>query len=199
MSISRVWGSFDAYPARYGVARYRLVVYPPGITVRERRMLRMWRAWPLWGAALWVGSQIAGELAGIPETALIAGSMIYIAAGAMTFVLADQTRVRVRTLWASTMAGYGFNADHDDVDRRYSVLRVMARALDQADLALEEGRISPLQHEAQWWQVYDVLDAMASSAPSSRTSHTPNAISAATSNPAMPRSTKPSGINVHHR
>ncbi len=194
MSISRVWGSFDAYPARYGVARYRLVVFPPGITARERRLLRMWRAWPLWGAVLWVGLQIAGELAGMPETALIAGSMIYIAAGALTFVLADQTRVRVRTLWASTMAGY----DHDDVDRRYSVLRVMARALDQADLALEEGRISPLQHEAQWWQVYDVLDAMAP-APSPRTSHSPSAISAATSNPAIPRSTRPSGINAHHR
>ena len=176
------------------MARYRLVVFPPGITARERRMLRVWRAWPLWGAVLWVGLQIGGELAGMPETALIGGSMIYIAAGALTFVLADQTRVRVRTLWASTIAGYG----HDDVDRRYSVLRVMARALDQADLALEEGRISPLQHEAQWWQVYDVLDAMTPAA-SPRTSHSPNAISAATSNPAIPRSTKPSGINVHHR
>jgi hypothetical protein len=194
VSISRVWGSFDAYPARYGVARYRLVVFPPGITASERRMLRTWRAWPLWGAALWVGLQIAGELAGMPETALIAGSMIYIAAGALTFVLADQTRARVRTLWAGTVAGYS----HDDVDRRYSVLRVLARALDQADLALEEDRISPLQHEARWWQVYDVLDAMAP-AGSLRTSHNPNAISAATSNPAIPRSTRPSGINVHHR
>jgi hypothetical protein len=194
VSISRVWGSFDAYPARYGVARYRLVVFPPGMTARERRMLRVWRAWPLWGAVLWVGLQIGGELAGMPETALIGGSMIYIAAGALTFVLADQTRVRVRTLCAFTMAAYS----DDDIDRRYSMLRVMARALDQADLALDEGRISPLQHEAQWWQVYDVLDAMTPAA-SPRTSHSPNAISAATSNPAIPRSTKPSGINVHHR
>jgi pimeloyl-ACP methyl ester carboxylesterase len=195
VSISRVWGSFDAYPARYGVARYRLVVFPPGITARERRILRMWRSWPLWGAALWVGLQIGGELAGMPETALIGGSMIYIAVGALVFVLAGDTRVRVRTLCAVNIAGYG----QDDVDRRYSVLRVMARTLDHADLDLEEGRISPPEHEARWWQVYDVLDAMASSAPSSRTSHTPSAISAAASNPAIPRSTKPSGINVHHR
>ncbi|SBS73034.1 conserved hypothetical protein [uncultured Mycobacterium sp.] len=195
MSISRVWGSFDAYPARYGVARYRLVVFPPGVTVRERRILRVWRGWPLWGAALWVGLQIGGEFAGMPETALIGGSMIYIAVGALVFVLAGDTRVRVRTLTAVVIAGYG----DDDVDRRYSQLRVMARTLDQADLDLTEGRISPLEHEARWWQVYDVLDAMASSAPSSRTSHTPSAISAAASNPAIPRSTKPSGINVHHR
>jgi hypothetical protein len=170
-------------------------VFPPGITAYERRMLRAWRSWPLWGAALWIGLQIGGELAGMPETALIGGSMIYIAVGALMFVLSGETRVRVRTLCAINMAGYG----HDDVDRGYSLLRVMAQALDHADLDLEEGRISPPQHEARWWQVYDVLDAMASSAPSSRTSHTPSAISAATSNPAIPRSTRPSGINVHHR
>ena len=116
----------------------------------------MWRGWPLWGAALWLGLQISGALAGMPETALIGGTMIYIAAGALTFVLAGETRMRVRTLTAIVMAGYG----HDEVDQRYSQLRVMARALDQADLDLEEGRISPPQHEARWWQVYDVLDAM---------------------------------------
>ncbi|TDO18785.1 hypothetical protein EV580_1974 [Mycobacterium sp. BK086] len=193
MSISRVWGSYAVYPARYGVARYRLVVFPPGMTTAERRMLRLWRGWPLWGATLWLGLQIGGELAGMPETALIAGSMVYIAAGALTFALAGETRMRVRTLSAVTIAG------HEDVDRRCSMLRVIARALDHADLDLEEGRIGPLQHEARWWQVYDVLDAVARTASSSRASHTPSAINAATSNPAIPRSTKPSGINVHHR
>lgn len=192
MSNSRTWGSYDVYPARYGVARYRLVVFPPGITARDRRLLRAWRSWPIWGAALWVGLQIGGELAGMPETALIAGSMIYIAVGAMMFALTGDMRWRVRTLSAITMAGY------DTDDRRYSMLRVMARALDHADLELEEGRISPLQHEARWWQVYDVLDSMASPASSWRANHTPSATSAATSKPAIPRSTKPSGINVHH-
>jgi len=168
------------------------VVFPPGITARERRILRLWRGWPLWGAALWVGLQVAGESAGMPETALIAGTMIYIAVGALTFVLAGDTRQRVRTLCAVTMAGYSND------DRRYSTLRVLARAMDQADLALEEDRISPLEHEARWWQVYDVLDAMAATR-SPRASHTPSAISAATSNPAIPRSTNPSGINAHHR
>lgn len=165
VSISRVWGSFDAYPARYGVARNRLVVFPPGITARERRILRVWRGWPLWGAALWLSLQVGGALAGMPETALIGGTMIYIAAGAMAFVLAGDTRLRVRSLRAISIAGYG----HDEVDRRYAQLRVMARALDQADLDLEEGRISPLQHEARWWQVYDLLDAMQ---PVSEPAHT---------------------------
>ena len=190
-----VWGSFDIYPARYGVARHRLVVFPPGITAWERRMLKVWRSWPLWGAALWLALQIAGEAVGMSATALIAGTMLYIAAGAITFAVAGETRMRVRTLWAVKSAGLG----HDEADQRYSHLRAMARALDHADLDLEEGRISPSEHEARWWQVYDLLDAMTSSAPSWRASHTPSAINAATSNPAIPRSTKPSGINVHHR
>lgn len=138
------------------MARYRLVVFPPGITPNERRMLRVWRGWPLWGAALWLGLQIAGAMTGMPETALIAGTMIYLAAGALTFALAGESRLRVRTLWAITVAGYAY----DEVDQRYSQLRLMARALDHADLDLDEGRISRLQHEARWWEVYDVLDAM---------------------------------------
>lgn len=161
---SSVWGSFDAYPARYGVARYRLVVFPPGITARERRMVRVWRGWPLWGAGLWLGMQLAGAVADMPETALIGGTMIYIAAGALTFTLAGETRLRVRTLWAVKIAGY----TDDVVEQHYSHLRVLARALDHADLDLEEGRISPLQHEARWWQVYDALDAMT---PATRPTH----------------------------
>ncbi|WP_264001196.1 DUF6611 family protein, partial [Mycolicibacterium gadium] len=136
----------------YGVARYRLVVFPPGITAWDRRVVRAWRSWPLWGAALWLVLQIGGEAAGMSATALIAGTMLYIAAGAITFAMAGETRMRVRTLWAITIAG----ARHDETERRYSQLRVMARTLDHADLDLAEGRISPLEHEARWWQVYDV-------------------------------------------
>jgi hypothetical protein len=175
------------------VGRYRLVVFPPGITTHERQMLRVWRGWPLWGAALWLGLQVGGAVLGMPETALIGGTMIYIATGALAFAATGETRLRVRTLWATTIAGYG----HAEVDDRHARLRVMARALDQADLDLEEGRISPPEHEARWWQVYDALGAMAP-ALSPRTSHIPSAISTATSNPAMPRSTRPSGISRHH-
>jgi hypothetical protein len=47
------WGSLDSYPRRFGVKRYRLVVFPPGISPEERRLLRLWRSWPVWGALLW--------------------------------------------------------------------------------------------------------------------------------------------------
>ena len=155
-----VWGSFTIYPARYGVTRYRLVVFPPGISAAERRMLRVWRAWPLWGAALWVGLQIGGAVVGMPETALIGGTMLVIASGAMTFALTGEARMQVRSVWAISMAGYR----HAEVDRRYAMLRVMARALDRADMDLEEGRISPAEHEARWWRAYDAMDELPATA-----------------------------------
>lgn len=146
----------------------------------------------MWGAALWVGLQVGGSLAGMPETALIGGTMLVIAAGAMTFALAGDPRWQVRSMWAVSMAGYS----HDEVDEDYRTLKAMARTLDRADLALDEGRISAVDHEARWWAVYDALAETA--APEPRVSHSPSATSAATSNPAIPRSTRPSGISLHH-
>ncbi len=92
----------------------------------------------------------------MPETALIGGTMLVIATGAMTFALAGETRLQVRSLWAVSMAGYS----HAEVDERCTLLRVLARNLDRADMDLEEGRISPAEHEARWWRAYDALDEL---------------------------------------
>ena len=50
------WGSIIVCPERMGVIHYRLVIYPPGISETERRRLRVWRGWPMWGALLWIAS-----------------------------------------------------------------------------------------------------------------------------------------------
>ena len=46
----RPWGSLVVQPDRFGVTRYRLVVFPPGISEPERRWVRLARGWPMWGA-----------------------------------------------------------------------------------------------------------------------------------------------------
>ncbi len=63
----------------------------------------------------------------MPETALIGGTMLVIASGAMTFALTGEARMQVRTLWAVSMAGYS-NAE---VDQRSVLLRAMAHTLDR--------------------------------------------------------------------
>ena len=153
---AHVWGSFDVFPARYGVSRYRLVVFPPGICARDRRMLRLWRAWPVWGAALWLTVQILGVLAATPAAALIGGSMLYLGSGALTYALIGDARWQVRTISAVTMAGIR----DAEMAEKYAALRRFARLLDRADLRLDEGQISPTEHEALWWQVYDAMGEM---------------------------------------
>lgn len=125
-------------------------------------MLKLWRAWPIWGPVLWVGLQIGGALVGMPETALIGGSMLVIATGALTFALAGDTRLQVRSLWGVSMAGYG----NSEVDQRCALLKALAHNLDRADMDLEEGRISRAEHEARWWRAYDALDELPATAES---------------------------------
>jgi hypothetical protein len=52
MDEQRPWGSIDTGVSRQGFRRYRLVVVPPGISQLERRLLRLWHRWPVWGAAV---------------------------------------------------------------------------------------------------------------------------------------------------
>jgi len=65
------WGSFDATPGRYGLRRYRLVIFPPGITATDRRLLRLWRAWPLGGGAFALFAVTTGTRIGVRSMALI--------------------------------------------------------------------------------------------------------------------------------
>lgn len=156
MRISRSWGSFDVYLPRHGVNRCRLVVFPPGVSAPELRVLRLWRGWPLWGAGLWVAAQIAGALTNTGITAFFAGTMLYIALGAVAFALTGNIRWRVRTTWAikapAPLAG--------DMIERYDRLHALARSMDRADRDLLEGRISAAEHEAAWWQAYDANRAV---------------------------------------
>ena len=67
----RAWGSIEVRPDRFGVTRYRLVVFPPGISEPERRRVRVARGWPMWGALVWVFCEISlSDLTG-PVTALV--------------------------------------------------------------------------------------------------------------------------------
>ena len=129
-------------------------------------MLRLWRGWPLWGAGLWLAAQIAGASTGMGTTAFFAGTMFYIASGAMAFALTGDIRWRVRTIWAikapDPLAG-------DDMIERYDRLHASARTLDRADRDLDEGRISAIEHEAVWWQAYDAtVPVPASQSPAPR-------------------------------
>jgi hypothetical protein len=147
------WGTIDIWPSRHGVHRYRLVVFPPGISVGERRLLRLWRAWPMWGAALWLLSAICLGGRPTPWAAIGIATVVYLSTGAIILALAGHLRSRVRTLGMLVIDGR--------TDRRsaagYAELETLVDTLRDADAERSEGRLSAVDHEAACWQVYDRL------------------------------------------
>jgi hypothetical protein len=149
----RRWGSIDIRPDRYGVTRYRLVVFPPGISESERRRVRVARGWPLWGALVWVFCEIwLSHMTG-PWTAFALSTATYLGLGLVSVVMAGAPRTRVRTIAAMVMAGH-----HDPISRAArDKVEELSGTMIEADERLADGRISALQHEMVWWHVYDQM------------------------------------------
>jgi Family of unknown function (DUF6611) len=149
----RRWGSIDIRADRFGVIRYRLVVFPPGISDSERRRVRVARGWILWGALVWVFCEISLSNATGPWTALVISTAIYLGLGLVVTAMAGDQRRQVRTIGASVMPGH-----HDPLG---SALRRkvenLAGALMEADELLALGEISATTHEMTWWRVYDQM------------------------------------------
>jgi uncharacterized protein DUF6611 len=147
------WGSIDIWPGRHGVHRYRLVVYPPGMTGGERRLLQLQRTWPIWGLVLWLLSAIC--LAGRPSPLAAIGlaTVVCLGAVAIVFVLAGRLRSRIRTLEALVI-----DARSDRTSAAaYAELESLVNTLCDADAKRTEGRLSAVDHEAVCWHVYDRL------------------------------------------
>jgi hypothetical protein len=149
----RVWGSIEVRPDRFGVTRYRLVVFPPGISDAERRRVRVARGWPLWGALVWVVCEVwLNQMTG-PWTAVIISTAVYLGLGVFAMTRAGDQRRQVRTIGAMVMAG-----QHDPVATAFQHrLETFAGALLEADELLASGDITPTTHELTWWRVYNQM------------------------------------------
>jgi hypothetical protein len=156
----RRWGSIDIRPDRFGVTRYRLVVYPPGISESERRRVRVARGWPLWGALAWFVCEIMLSQTIAPGTAFALSTSVYLGSGMVAVWMAGAPRTRVRTMAAMVMAGHHDPASGAVRDR----LEDLAVMLMNADERLAAGQISPAEHEMVWWRIYDQLDSGRSAA-----------------------------------
>lgn len=147
------WGLVSVCADRLGLLRYRLVVYPPGITVARRRWLRAWRGWPLWGLLLWLACQLVGSSLIDPWAGLALATTLTVSSGIVVFVLAGDARAAVHTMTVVMLAGDAEPGPHA-AHRR---LEAMARVLIGADKLLGRGQLSLVEHELIWWQVYDLI------------------------------------------
>ena len=147
------WGSIDIRPDRFGVTRYRLVVFPPGISDAERRRVRVARGWVLWGALVWVFCEISLNQVTGPWTALVTSTAIYLGLGLVATAKAGDPRRKVRMIGTMVIAGH-----HDPVAAAlHHKLENLAGALLEADEQLARGKISATGHEMTWWRVYDQM------------------------------------------
>ena len=157
----RPWGSFDVQPDRFGMIRYRLVVFPPGISESERRRVRVARGWPAWGALAWIICEIwLSNLTG-PRIAIAISTAVCLGVGLTAVAAAGEPRTQVRTIAAMIVASH-----HDPVsDATRDVLRNLADSLLEADERRAMGKISATEHEAIWWRIYDQMESGHSAAP----------------------------------
>jgi hypothetical protein len=150
----RPWGSLDIHPDRFGITRYRLVVFPPGISAAERRRVRVARGWTLWAALVWFVCQVwLSQLTG-PRAALAISTAVYFGLGLLAATMAGDRRRQVRTMGVMVMAGH-----HDQVSAGLrDKLEDLACAMLEADESLKRGEITATNHEMTWWRVYDQID-----------------------------------------
>jgi hypothetical protein len=87
------------------------------------------------------------------SVAAVAATVVYLGTGAALFMMLGDVRTRVRTLSVVLVAGYSKLGDV----ATYTELKVLVAVLCAADDLRDRGGISPAQHEAVWWQVYDRL------------------------------------------
>ena len=152
------WGSFDATVGRYGLRRYRLVIFPPGISATDRRLLRLWRGWPVGGGMLaMLAMMLLGDAVASPGSTLLVVAAAYLGVGVVLFVLTAGVRAGVRSMSLILLA-----ADLGPCDRQsFAEWGVLVELLTTADGKLTAGTIAPAQHEALWWQAYERLGAHA--------------------------------------
>ncbi|MCV7127336.1 MULTISPECIES: DUF6611 family protein [Mycolicibacterium] len=150
------WGSLTIQPDRFGT-RYHLVVYPPGITATERRRVRIWRGWPLWGALLWILSQMVLIRHLDPWSALFASAGLVVVTAATACAMAGPARARVHTLAATLLP-----RQYDPVSKALcTTMHQLARTLREADSQRAQGVMSPAQFEMTWWRVYNEMAVVA--------------------------------------
>ncbi len=149
------WGSFDAMVSRYGLRRYRLRVFPPGIGAADRRFVRAWRGWPVGGAALaLLAAMCLSDIVFSPITALVLCAGTYVAVGAALFAMSGAARAQVRSLSVISIDGYS----DPRTEAMFVQWAAVVEMLTTADEMRERSDLSPVEYEAVWWEAYNRLE-----------------------------------------
>lgn len=134
------------------------MMYSPATSTADRRLARLWRAWPIGGAALGLlALMLLGDAAAAPETMLEIAVSAYVVTGALLFLRARPARVPARSMSIILMP------ETIDVTElcKYGEWQELVQTLITADDMAATGAISAAEHKATWQHAYYRLGAVA--------------------------------------
>ncbi|PPH98425.1 hypothetical protein C5C95_09235 [Rathayibacter sp. AY1B7] len=140
------WGRHTVGASRYGVVRSELIVFAPGISVEERRRLRLHAAGPQLVVAVTAAGAV-GTLA-LDRLPLLLLAALALPTASLLLLSARSTR-RLRRACARRLV----IADVDSP--AVAEQAAIAAALRRADRLLDAGVLTPLEHEEVWACAHD--------------------------------------------
>lgn len=145
------WGCLRTGYARQS-AQYRLGIYPPGVTARDRLHLRVWYDCPIWSLGVAFGTWTVTTVLAGPVVASIVAAIVTAALIGWSAHTATPIRQQVRWLdvWVEN------DDDLGGLRAKEDLIHVADRLRDD-DRALRAGEISPDEHEIRWARMYSSL------------------------------------------
>ncbi|PZF59639.1 hypothetical protein DEJ23_00955 [Curtobacterium sp. MCSS17_008] len=143
------WGRCTVQPVTRALWSGRtLEVHAPGTTAGELLLLRTLQVWGVGGALVAVGAVLALHHA--PAIGVGVGVLVYVAGFVLLARATRRVRPGVRTLTVTVFHGNGRPEVHGDV-------RLLEASLDLmclAEAAVRRGRVSRVEYEHVWGQVW---------------------------------------------
>jgi hypothetical protein len=134
------------------------MMYSPRTSTVDRRLARLWRAWPSSGAVLGLlALTLLGNAAASPDTVLEVAVAAYVVTGALLFLRAGHGRVQARSMSVILMPE---TSDAKELCK-YREWRELVQTLTTADDMLTTTAISPAEHKATWQHAYYRLGTIA--------------------------------------
>jgi hypothetical protein len=145
---SHRWGGISVSPSRFGITRYTLRIYPPGLDRHGRVRLRVADAWRVAEVPLGVGVFVAVSAGGSDLGAVAAASIVWLTGWSGTRWLTRRERPGVLELRGTA------GLDASDA-RELRELFAAVDTLTAADAALAEGALTGVEYELTWILAYD--------------------------------------------
>jgi hypothetical protein len=143
------WGEYSDAVARFGVERRDVVVFAPALPAAERRLLRLWRAWPV------VAALAVVVLSALLATMIAPGWALVAAIGlVMTVTLMLRRRVHRRSRAMCAVGGVRVPGLVGTRGDGYTAAFEVASDLCLAEDGFRRGEISRPEYERRWQDGY---------------------------------------------